>query len=93
MKSKNNTVSITGFGPLIIRLAGIFSNELIRFIFTLPGFSPAKAERIMSSKGIICKGSVCYLVLVISDVILAVALQVLNKPINRCLAIILIPSR
>jgi len=93
MKSNKNKVIITGFGPLIIRMAGIFSNALIRFRITMSGDSPVKAKRIMNSGGTFCRGSACDLILLTSDVILALLLQVLNKPVNRCLALLSILLR
>ena len=88
MKSNKNKVIVTGFGPLIVRLAGIFSNALIRFRIIMPVDSPDKAKRIMNSGGTFCKGSACDLILLTSDVILAVLLQVLDKPVNRCFALL-----
>jgi len=84
MKSNKNKVIITGFGPLIIRMAGIFANALIRFRSTKPGDSPVKVKRIMITGGTFCKGSACDLILLTSDVILALLLQVLDKLVNRC---------
>ena len=88
MKSNKNKVIITGFGPLIIRMASIFSNALIRFRITMQGYSQAKAKRIMNSKGTFCRGSACDLILLTSYVILALLLQVLDKPVNRCFALL-----
>ncbi len=93
MKSKNNTVSITGFGPLIIRMAGIFSNVLFHFKFTMPEDSPLTAKIIVLSEGTVYKDSIYDLILLMADVILAMALQVLYKPVNRCFALLSIILR
>jgi len=93
MKSNKNKVIINGFGPLIVRMAGMFSTALIHFRITMSGVPPIKASRIINSKGIFCRGSACDLILLTSDVILALLLQVLNKPVNRCLALLSILLR
>ncbi len=90
MKSKNNTVRITAVGPMIIRLAGIFSNVLFHFRFTMPEDSPLTAKIIVLSEGTVYKDSIYDLILLMADVILAMALQVLDKPVNRCFALLLI---
>jgi len=88
MKSNKNNVIGTGFGPLVVRSAGIFSDLLIRFRFTLAVDSMELMKRIKLSDGTICKGSICDLILLMSDVILALTLGVLNKPANRCIAML-----
>ena len=93
MKSKNNTVMITAVGPMIIRMAGIFSNVLFHFRFTMPEDSPLTAKIIVLSEGTVYKDSIYDLILLIADVILAMALQVLYKPVNGCFALLSIILR
>lgn len=88
MKSNKNKVIITGVGPLMIRLAGIFSNALICLRIFMPGDSLAKAKSIMLFKETAHRGTACNLILLMSHVILTLALNILDKPVNRCFALL-----
>jgi hypothetical protein len=85
---KSNKVIITGFGPLLIRVAGTLSNVLLRFRFAMTGVSPARETGIILSRGTNCTSSACHLFLVVSEALLVLGLQVLYKPVNRCYAML-----
>lgn len=93
MKSNKNNVIGTGIGPLVVRSAGFFSDLLLRFRFTLAVDSMVMMKRFRLSDGTLSKGSFCDLILFVSDVILALTLWVLYKPVNRCIALISIVLR
>jgi hypothetical protein len=78
----------TGFGPMIIKSAGIFSQSLIRYKNALPGAGKAIETGMVPSSWTNGSFSACYLILFTLKVISGMAVQVLTKPLNRCLAIL-----
>jgi hypothetical protein len=88
MKSNKKKMVTAGLGLLIIRSAGIFSNVLIHFRYSLTGGSRGMEKRISNSNRKICSGSACDLILYTINVVLGLALRVIEKPVNRCFALL-----
>ncbi len=88
MNSYNKTAKIAGFGYLIIIIAGIFSEFFIRSSLIITGDAATTAANISASESLFRISIGGDLVMLLFDVILALALYVLLKPVNKGLALL-----
>ncbi|MBN2227691.1 MAG: DUF4386 domain-containing protein [candidate division Zixibacteria bacterium] len=86
--SQRALARIAGFGYLIIIVAGIFAEFFVRSALIVPGDATATANNIMISGGLYRIGIAGDLVMLVCDAIVAWALYVLLKPINKNLALL-----
>ncbi len=86
--SPRKTARITGFGYLVIIIAGIFAEFFVRSRMVVPGDAAATANHIVASEELFRTSIVSDLIMLLSDVIVAWALYVLLKPVNKSLALL-----
>lgn len=79
---------IAGFGYLIIIITGIFAEFFVRSGLIVPGDAAATANHILTYEGLFRISIASDLIMLISDVIVAWALYVLLKPVNRSLSLL-----
>jgi len=73
---------------LIIIVCGLFGEMFVRSSLISPGDAASTASNIMASDGLFRAGFLADSIMFLSDVVLAVLLFVLLKPVNRTLALI-----
>ena len=83
MDTNKKTARIAGFGYLIIILAGTFAKILYRSTLIVPGDSPTKTNSIMASEWPIRIDFASNLIVLMCDVVVALTLYVLLKPVNK----------
>jgi len=88
MSSINKIARIAGFGYLIIFITGIFSNFYVLENFIVPGDAATTANNIMGNNMIFRIGVLSFVIMVFFDVVLAWALYVLLKPVNKNLSLL-----
>ncbi len=86
--SPRKTAGIAGIGYLIIIVTGIFAEFFVRSKLIVPGDAAATAANIMGSESIFRIGIAGEIVMLIFDVIVAVALYLLLKPVSKGLALL-----
>ena len=86
--SQRKAARIAGFGWLIIIIAGIFAEFVIRMQLIVPGEAAATANNIMNSEWLFRISIVSDLIMLAFDVVVALALYVLLKPVNKSLALL-----
>ncbi|MGD8279090.1 MAG: DUF4386 domain-containing protein [Gemmatimonadota bacterium] len=79
---------IAGFGYLVIIVAGIFAEVAVRSQLIVPGDAAATAANIMASEPLFRTGIASDLVMLTFDVVVAVALYVLFRPVSRVLSLL-----
>jgi hypothetical protein len=78
---------IAGFGYLIIFVTGIFANFFVIESLVVPGDAAATAVNITASEGLFRTGIFSFFIMVLFDVVVAWALYLLLKPVNRELSL------
>lgn len=86
--SPRKMARLAGSGYLVIIGAGIFAEFFIRSNLLVPGDAEATAHQIMESEGAFRLGITADLIMLLSDVLVAWALYVLLKPVNRNLSLL-----
>jgi hypothetical protein len=86
--SQRKAARIAGFGWLIIIIAGIFAEFVIRMQLIVPGDAATTANNIMDSEWLFRISIVSDLIMLAFDVVVALALYVVLKPVNRSLALL-----
>ena len=86
--SPRKVARIAGVGYLIIILAGIFAEFFVRSSLIVPGDAVATANNIMASEGLFRAGIASDLIMLVFDVIVALALYVLLAPVNKPLSML-----
>lgn len=79
---------IAGFGYLIIIAAGIFAEFFVRSKLIVFGDAAATANNIMSSEMLYRIGIVGDLIMLVFDVVVAIALYTIFKAVNKSLALL-----
>ena len=79
---------IAGYGYLIIIICGIFAEFFTRSPLIVSGDAGATAANIMASEGLFRWGIAGDLIMLLSDVVVALALYILLRPVNRGLALL-----
>lgn len=85
--SQRHASGIAGYGYLIIIISGIFAEFFMRSPLIVHGNAAAISANIMVSEGMFRIGIAADMVMLISDVVVALALYVLLRPVNRGLAL------
>lgn len=86
--SQRETAKIAGFGYLIIIIAGIFAEFFVRSRLIVPGEAATTANNIIAFEGLFRLGIAGDLIMLSCDVMVALALYVLLKPVNKSLALL-----
>lgn len=86
--SQRKAARFAGLAYIIIIFAGIFAEVFVRSGMIVAGDAAATASNIMASESFFRIGIVSDVVMLIADVIVALALYVLLRPINRNLALL-----
>ena len=83
MNSLKNISKLAGVGYLIIFMTGIFANFFVIESLVVPGDGAVTLENIRGSDGLFRIGILSFILMVIFDVVLAWALYLLLKPVNK----------
>ncbi|HXV97680.1 MAG TPA: DUF4386 domain-containing protein [Anaerolineae bacterium] len=86
--SPRQAARVAGFLYLTIIIAGIFAEFFVRQSLIAPGDATATATNIMASEGLFRIGIAGDLIMIISDVALALVFYVLLKPVSNSLALL-----
>ena len=86
--SPRKTARVAGVLYLIIIIAGIAAEFFVRQSLKAPGDAAATAGNIMASEGLFRLGIAGDLMMIISDVALALAFYVLLKPVSNALSLL-----
>lgn len=87
MDSLGKISKIAGLGYLVIFITGIFSNFIVLEGLVVPGDAAATANNITGNELLFRVGILSFIIMVVFDVVLAWALYVLLKPVNRNLSL------
>lgn len=86
--SQRKAARVAGFGYLIIAILAIFANFFVLENLIVPGDAAATADNISASEGLFRIGIASLLIVVVLDVVVAVALYIVLKPVNTSLALL-----
>ena len=86
--SQRKLARVAGFLYLIIFVAGIFAEFFVRSSLIVPGDVTATANNIIASEGLFRMGIASDLIMIMSDVALALVFYVLLKPVSNALALL-----
>lgn len=86
--SPRKAARVAGLLYLIIIIAGIFAEFFVRQSLIVPGDAVATADNIMASEGLFRLGIAGDLIMIMSDVTLAVVFYVLLKPVSSSLSLL-----
>jgi hypothetical protein len=79
---------VAGLGLLVMAILAPFTNFYVFQNLIVPGDAKTTADNIMASGGLFRIGISCFLVVAILDIVVAWALYVLLKPVNRSLSLL-----
>jgi len=85
--SLRKTARIAGVLYLVIIIAGLFAEMVVRSNLVVAGDAAATAENIMDSEGLFRLGFVGDLAMIVADVAIALLFYVLLKPVSNALAL------
>jgi hypothetical protein len=86
--SLRKAARVAGLGYLIIFISGIFANFIVLQSLIVPGDAATTANNIMANEMLFRIGIFSFIIMVIFDLVLAWALYVLLKPVNRSLSLL-----
>jgi hypothetical protein len=86
--SQRKAARVAGFGLLIMTILAVFANFFVLESFIVPGDAAETANNIMANKGLFRMGICSLIIVAILDVIVAWALYVLLKPVNKSLSLL-----
>nr|MBN2278745.1 DUF4386 domain-containing protein [candidate division Zixibacteria bacterium] len=86
--SPRMAAKIAGAGYLVIILCGVFAEFFVRSRLIVPGDAAATASNIMASEFLFRIGIAGDLIMLVFDVVVALALYVLLRPVNKSLALL-----
>lgn len=86
--SLNKTARVAGFGLLIMAFLGIFANFFVFTDLIIPGDAAATANNIIASEGLFRVGIISFIIVLLCDVVVAWALYVVLKPVNKSLSLL-----
>ena len=86
--SLRKAARVAGFGYIIIFISGIFANFFVLQSLIVPGDAATTANNIMANEMLFRIGIVSFIIMVIFDLVLAWALYVLLKPVNKSLTLL-----
>lgn len=79
---------LAGFGLLLMAILAIFSNFFVIESLIIPGDATTTANNIIANELLFRSGIVSFIIVLILDVLVAWALYVLLKPVNKNLALL-----
>ena len=88
MGLNNKTARVAGVLYLTIIVAGIFAEFVVRQSLIVPGDATATASNIMASEGLFRLGIAGDLIMILSDIALALIFYVLFKPVSQALSLL-----
>lgn len=88
MNATNKIARVAGLLYLIIIVAGIFAEFFVRQSLVVPGDATATAGNIMAAEGLFRIGIAADLIMIMSDVALALMFYVLLKPVSNLLSLL-----
>jgi hypothetical protein len=88
MGANSKTARVAGLLYLVIIVAGIFAFAFVRDSLVVPGDATVTADNITASEPLFRVGIASDLVMIISDVALALVLYALLKPVSNSLALL-----
>ena len=88
IKSYGKISRIAGIGYLIIIIAGIFAEFFVRSSLIVPEDAAATVRNILASNQLFRIGIASDLLMLICDVVLALAFYILLLPVNKSLALL-----
>ena len=86
--SLNNAAKIAGIGYVVIFLLGIITNFFIFGSLIIPGDAAQTANNILSNEILFRGGMVSWLIVLICDIIIAWALYIFLKPVNKSISLL-----
>ena len=86
--SQPQAARVAGFGILIIALLALFANFFVLERLIVPEDAASTAEKIMVSEGLFRAGIASLAIVVVLDVVVALALYVFLRPVNASLALL-----
>ena len=86
--SQRKAARIAGFGYLIILVAALFAEFFVRQSLIVPGDAATTVNNIIANELLFRSSVVGWLIALIFDVVVALALYVLLKPVNKSLALL-----
>ena len=86
--SLRQTARIAGVLYLIIIIAGIFAEFFVRQSLVVPGDAGATASNIMAAEGLFRLGIAADLIMILSDIALALVFYVLLRPVSQALSLL-----
>jgi len=86
--SLRNAALIAGLGYLIIFITGIFANFFVIEDLIVPGNAATTVSNIAANESLYRIGILSFIIMVIFDVVLAWALYILLKPVNKSLSLL-----
>ena len=89
MKSNKRTARIAGLIYLILIIAGVFANLVVRSSLIVPGDAAATANNIMASEWLFRLAYMSDLIMITCMVLLPLVLYVLLKPVNKNIALLM----
>lgn len=88
MESLLKISKIAGFGYLIIFISGIFANFFVLDSLIVPEDAATTANNIMENLALFRIGILSFIIMVIFDVVLAWALYILLKPVDKDISLL-----
>ena len=79
---------VAGLGLLIMTISAIFANFIVLESLIVPGDAAITANNIIASEGLFRSGICSFIIVIIMDVVVAWALYVLLKPVNKSLSLL-----
>ena len=86
--SLRKAARVAGFGLLIMFIPAVFTNYFVFSSLIVPGDAATTANNIIASEGLFRAGIVSWLIVLILDVVVAWALYVFLKPVNKSLSLL-----
>jgi hypothetical protein len=88
MDQFNKVAKLAGFGYLIIFITGIFSNFFVLENLVVPEDAAVTAKNITESEMMFRIGILSFIIMVVADLLLAWALYILLRPVNKDLSLL-----
>jgi len=88
MTVNKKTARVAGLLYLTIIVSGIFAEFFVRQSLLVPGDATATASNIVASEGLFRLGIAADLIMIISDVALALVFYILLRPVNNALSLL-----
>jgi len=86
--TQRNAAITAGLGLLLMTIAAIFANFFVLESFIVPGSAAETANNIMVNEGLFRAGICSLIIVAILDVVVAWALYIFLKPINKYLSLL-----